>query len=180
MPRSLLLAAVLAPALAASPAAAQEVFAGAYVHGVETPFTLRTEEGGADFQAGLRFAPLESLAFIGKPAPYIAATVNTRGDTSFAGGGLGWKLGRGPVYVRPGLGIVVHDGPSERYSVRDGKRTDLGSRVLFAPEIAVGAQLSDRLSMEASWYHISHARLFNWGQNPGIDMMGVRLNLALD
>lgn len=180
MPRSLLLAAFLAPALACSPAAAQEVFAGAYVHAVDTPFTLRTEEGGTDVQAGFRFAPQESLAFIGRPAPYLTASVNTRGDTSFAGGGLGWKLGAGPVYVRPGLGIVVHDGPSERFSPRDGKRTDLGSRILFAPEVAIGTGLSDRLSLEASWVHVSHARLFNWGQNPGIDMLGVRLNLALD
>lgn len=180
MPRSLLLSAGFVAALASSPAMAQEVFAGVYAHGVDTPFTLRTEEEGADIQAGYRFAPLESLAFIGKPAPYVAASVNTRGDTSFVGGGLGWKLGKGPVYVRPGLGIVVHDGPSERFSPRDGKRTDLGSRVLFAPEIAIGTRFSDRLSVEASWVHISHARLFNWGQNPGIDMMGVRLNLALD
>lgn len=180
MPRSLLLAAVLAPVLAASPAAAQEVFAGAYAHGVDTPFTLRTEEGGTDIQAGYRFAPLQSLAFIGKPAPYLIGSVNTRGDSSFAGGGLGWKLGAGPVYVRPGLGVVVHDGPTERFSSRDGKRIDLGSRILFAPEVAIGARLSDRVSLEASWVHVSHARLFNWGQNPGIDMMGVRLNLALD
>lgn len=180
MPRSILLATALVPALAASPGAAQEVFAGAYVHAVDTPFTLRTEEDGADFQAGYRFAPQDSLDFLGSPAPYLIASVNTRGDTSFAGGGLGWKLGDGAVYVRPALGLVVHDGPSERYSPRDGKRTDLGSRILLAPEIAIGTRLSERLSIEASWVHISHARLFNWGQNPGIDMMGVRLNLTLD
>ena len=58
-------------------------------------------------------------------------------------------------------------------------RTDLGSRVLFSPELAVGARLSQRLSAEASWVHISGARLFNNEQNPGIDMMGVRLNYRL-
>lgn len=179
MPRPSLFAAAVAAVLLASPAAAQEVFAGAYVHGVDTPFTLRTEESGADLQAGYRFAPQESLAFIGSPEPYLIASVNTRGDTGFAGGGLGWKLGQGTVYLRPALGVVIHDGPSERYSPIDGKRTDLGSRVLFAPEIALGARLSQRLSVEASWVHISHARLFNRQQNPGIDMMGVRLNVAL-
>ena len=178
MPRPILLAA-LASALMTGPAAAQEAFVGAYVHGVDTPFTLRTEESGADLQAGYRFAPQESLAFIGSPEPYLIASVNTRGDTSFAGGGLGWTLGTGAVYVRPALGVVIHDGPSERYSPVDGKRTDLGSRVLFAPEIAVGTRLSQRLSIEASWVHISHARLFNRQQNPGIDMMGLRLNIAL-
>ena len=178
MPRPILLAA-LASALMTGPAAAQEAFVGAYVHGVDTPFTLRTEESGADLQAGYRFAPQDSLGFIGSPQPYLIASVNPRGDTSIAGGGLGWKLGEGAVYVRPALGVVIHDGPSERYSPVDGKRTDLGSRVLFAPEIAVGTRLSQRLSIEASWVHISHARLFNRQQNPGIDMMGLRLNIAL-
>ena len=48
--------------------------------------------------------------------------------------------------------------------------------VLFEPEIAIGTDLSERVSVEASWVHISNARLFNREQNPGIDMMGVRLN----
>jgi hypothetical protein len=39
--------------------------------------------------------------------------------------------------------------------------------------------LSDTISLEASWVHISHARLFNSRQNPGIDMMGARLVFAL-
>ena len=60
-----------------------------------------------------------------------------------------------------------------------GIRTDLGSRVLFEPEIALGVDLSPRWSVEASWVHISNARIFNSKQNPGIDTMGVRLNFAL-
>lgn len=164
--------------LLAVPAQAGEVFAGAYVHGVDTPLTLETGEGGVDVQLGYRFAPIEGLALIGNPAPYVLASVNTRGDTSFAGAGLSWRLGEGPVYVRPGIGLVVHDGPELRVGP-GGRRTDLGSRVLFAPEIAVGTRLGERLSLEASWVHISHARLFDGGQNPGIDMMGLRLNWEL-
>ncbi len=162
-----------------SPAAAQEVFVGAYIHEVATPFTFDVDEGGADIQAGYRFAPAEGLSFIGKPQPYVLASVNTAGDTSFVGGGLSWKIGKGPVYVRPGIGLIVHDGPSKRFDPLSGKRTDLGSRVLFEPEIAIGARVSERVSIEASWVHISHARLFNSEQNPGIDMMGLRLNLAM-
>jgi len=176
MPIRLIAAAAAAiPAVTPMTASADEVFVGAYIHEVETPFTLRTDESGADIELGYRFEPEENLAFLGRPSPYVIASVNTEGDTSFAGAGLSWKLGGGPAWVRPGIGLVVHDGPSERYSPVDGKRIDLGSRVLFAPEIAVGIQLSKSLSVEASWVHISHARLFNWGQNPGIDMMGARL-----
>lgn len=171
-----LIAFVLLALFAAAPAAAQEVWGGVYSHAAATPFTLPTEEGGVDLQVGYRFAPIESLSAIGKPAPYVIASLNTAGDTSFAGVGLAWTIGKGRVYVRPGVGIVVHDGPRLRVSPTTGFRTDLGSRVLFEPELGVGVRIDTRISLEAHWTHISHARLFNSGQNPGIDMFGVRLN----
>lgn len=168
-----LLAAV---ALLAAPASAQEAFVGAYAHGVETPLTFETGEGGADIMAGYRFAPAQDLRAIGAPSFYVMASVNTQGDTSFAAVGLNWRVGvGGPVYARPGIGLAVHDGPSFRCCTADGRRTELGSRVLFVPEIALGADVSPRVSLEASWVHLSHARLFNAAQNPGLDMWGVRL-----
>jgi hypothetical protein len=178
MMRSLASAVVLPAFLFASPASADEAFAGVYVHEVNTPFTLNTGEGGADFELGYRFGGIEALKAIGRPAPYLLASINSQGDTSFAGAGLSWKLGKGRVYVRPGIGLVVHDGPRLRASP-NGTRTDLGSRVLFEPELAIGTRVSDRVSIEASWVHISHARLFNSRQNPGLDMMGARLVLGL-
>jgi hypothetical protein len=50
--------------------------------------------------------------------------------------------------------------------------------VLFEPEIGIGFQASDRISVEGSWVHMSHAQLFG-RQNPGMDNIGVRLNLKL-
>ena len=50
--------------------------------------------------------------------------------------------------------------------------------MLFEPELGIGAQINGRLSIEASWVHMSHAQLFG-RENPGIDNLGVRLNLAL-
>ncbi|WP_305097324.1 acyloxyacyl hydrolase [Croceibacterium aestuarii] len=161
------------------PAHAGEVFAGAYVHGVDTPFTLDTPESGTDVELGYRFDPIEGLRAIGKPSPYLFASVNTGGDTSFAGAGLAWKVEKGRFYIRPGIGFVVQDGPRSRIDPLSGKHTELGSRVLFEPELALGTKLSEQLSVEASWVHISHARLFNARQNPGVDMMGVRLNWRL-
>ena len=178
MHRHLLRAPALALASLATPAAAQEVFAGVYKHAVDTPFTLNSGEGGMDFELGYRFARLKGLKLIGKPAPYVIASLNSQGDTSFAGAGLSWKLGKGPVYARPGVGLIVHTGPSLRVGP-DGLRTDLGSRVLFEPEMALGLRLSPTVAVEASWVHISNARLFNHRQNPGIDMWGIRLAYAL-
>jgi hypothetical protein len=69
MLRQTLLAAAALAALAASPARADEVFLGAYAHAVDTPLTLRTDEGGADVEAGYRFARIAALGFLGTPAP---------------------------------------------------------------------------------------------------------------
>lgn len=166
----------LAVLLAASPASADELFVGAYVHEVDTPFTLRVAERGADIAVGYRFRPIESWRAIGSPAPYVLASINTAGDTSFAGGGLSWSVGKGRLYLRPAIGLVVHDGDTRRIDPATGRDRGLGSRVLFKPELAVGWRASERLSVEASWMHISHAQLFDSNQNPGIDMMGLRLN----
>lgn len=57
-------------------------------------------------------------------------------------------------------------------------RLALGSRILFAPELAIGAQVSDRVGVEASWVHFSHGQLFG-RQNPGIDNIGLRVNVRL-
>jgi hypothetical protein len=160
----------------AQPLLAQEVYGGVYAHAVDTPFTFDTGEGGVDVQLGYRFAPIEALRAVGRPEPYVFASVNLDGDTNFAGVGISWKAEVGPIYLRPGVGLVVHDAPSLRIDPVTRIRTDLGSRVLFEPEIAIGTQVNERLSIEASWVHISNARLFNSEQNPGIDTMGVRLN----
>ncbi|NTZ43811.1 acyloxyacyl hydrolase [Altererythrobacter sp. SALINAS58] len=164
---------------AANPAAAGEVYGGIYAHAVDTPFTFDTEEGGVDLQAGYRFERAEALAFIGSPEPYVFASLNSEGDTNFAGGGLSWKIAAGPVYLRPGIGLVIHDAPDFRIDRNNEFRTDLGSRILFEPEIAIGTAVSERWSVEASWVHISNARLFNSEQNPGIDTIGIRLNYGL-
>ena len=158
-----------------SPAFADEVFGGVYAHAVETPLTFETNEGGVDVELGYRFAPIEGALDI---EPYLIGSLNTGGDTSFAGVGISRKFDLGPVYLRPGVGLVVHDGPAERVDPETRVRTDLGSRVLFEPEIALGTNLSGKVSLEASWVHISHAQIFNSQQNPGIDMMGVRVNYA--
>lgn len=172
---------LLAPVAAlvlTSPASADEVFVGAYVHEVDTPLTLKVAESGADIALGYRFRPIERWHAIGKPAPYVVASLNTAGDTSFAGAGLSWTVGKGRFYLRPAVAVVVHDGDLHRPDPVNGRDRGLGSRVLFEPEIGLGWRASEQLSVEASWMHVSHGLLFG-KQNPGIDMVGLRLNLGL-
>lgn len=153
-------------------ASASEVFAGLHAHGVETPLSLNAErEGGADISGGIRGGRIAGTPL----QPYAFASVNLGGDTNFLAAGLSARFGD-KFYVRPGVGLAIHDGSASKVELPD--RLALGSRVLFAPELAVGTQLNDRIGIEASWVHFSHAQLFG-KQNPGIDNVGLRLNVRL-
>lgn len=158
---------------AAAPAQAGELFGGLYVHDVKLPTDKSGIEGGLDLQVGYRgggiaLTPLQ---------PYAFAALNTAGKTDYAAVGLSAKFGRS-IYIRPGLGLAIQTGSAKKYQDPTNHEIDFGSRILFEPELAVGTQLNSRLSIEASWIHMSHAQLFG-KQNPGIDNLGLRLNLAL-
>jgi hypothetical protein len=160
-------------AVVASPAAAGEVFGGIYVHDVDTPLTRSGVEGGADVQLGYRGGRIGHTPL----QPYVFGALNTAGKTSYVAVGLSAKFGD-RVYVRPGLGIAVHNGSARNVEDPSNHKIEFGSRVLFEPELNLGVRVSSRASVEASWVHMSHAQLFG-RQNPGIDNFGVRLNLGL-
>lgn len=157
---------------AAGAGEAAELFGGLYSHDVETALTKSGFERGVDFQIGWRGERIGALRAIGAPAPHAFGSVNSAGDTNFAAAGVSWTIGK-TLYLRPGVGIAIHDGPGR--VVPGDQRIDFGSRILFAPELGIGYRLSDRVSVEASWIHLSHAQLFS-RQNPGLDNFGVRLN----
>jgi lipid A 3-O-deacylase len=163
----------LASIAAASPAAAGELFGGLYVHDVDTPLTKSGVEGGADVQLGWRGARIGGTPL----QPYIFGAVNSAGETNYGAVGISAKFGN-RIYIRPGLGIAVHTGSARNVEDPTNGKVDFGSRILFEPELGIGAEISDRLSIEGSWVHLSHGQLFG-RQNPGMDNIGVRLNLKL-
>ena len=159
---------------AAAPAQAGEVFGGLYVHGVDTPLSLGgSPEDGLDVQLGYRGNGVTGL----KLEPYIFGALNTKGDTSYAAIGLSRKFGD-RVYVRPGIGLAIHTGSSRNFDNPFNDKIEFGSRILFEPELGIGVRASERMTIEASWVHMSHATLFG-RQNPGIDNIGARLNFKL-
>jgi hypothetical protein len=152
---------------------AAEIFGGIFAHDVETPFTRGGFEGGLDIQLGWRGDRIRQLGIIGSPSPYVFGSLSTAGATNFAAAGVSWRIG-GKLFVRPGVGIAIHD--RDGFIVGgDGFRRDLGSRLLIEPEIGIGYQLNDAVSVEATWVHISQAQLFS-SQNPGMDSIGARLS----
>ena len=162
---------LLAGAALAAPAAAADLFGGVYAHDVKL-FTKTIHESGTDFELGYRWNPIPFL----KLQPYVLGSINSHTDTDFVAAGISRRFGLGPVYLRPGIALAVHDGKIRRYI--GNERVDLGSRVLFEPELALGFQIAPRIALEASYTHLSHAQIFSH-QNPGEDMLGVRINLHL-
>ena len=164
----------IAMAIPSSAASADELFGGAYVHDVKLPTDLSGIEGGTDLMLGYRGGTIVKPFGVALQ-PYIFGALNTAGDTSYAAVGLSAKFGR-KLFIRPGIGIAVHNGSADKYFRTD--RIAFGSRLLFEPELGIGTQINNRLSIEASWVHMSHAQLFG-GENPGIDNLGIRLTLGL-
>ena len=156
--------------LAAAPAQAGEIFGGLYIHDIKSPLTQSNFEGGADVQIGWRGDRIARTPL----QPYAFAALNTAGNTNYGAVGISAKFGD-KIYIRPGLGLAVHTGSAGNFQRTD--KIAFGSRILFAPELGIGAQVNDRVSVEASWVHMSHGQLFG-RQNPGIDNVGVRVNFA--
>lgn len=168
---------MLRPAIAAvflaasAPASAYELFGGLYLHDVDSPLTKSGIEGGADLQLGWRGGRIAGTVL----QPYAFASLHSKGHSHFVAAGLSARFGD-RIFVRPGLGLAVHGGSSDAFERTD--RIAFGSRVLIAPELGIGARIGDRISIEASWVHLSHAQLAG-GQNPGMDSLGARLTVEL-
>lgn len=156
-----------------APAVASGLWIGLYQHDVTLSSTRF--ETGQDIKVGWIGERIPSLSAIGRPAPHLLVSASLNGSTNYMAAGLNWRFGN-ELYVRPRIGIAVHDGPSR--TVRKGRRVDLGSPILFAPEIALGWALNRRVALEASWIHLSHGTLFS-RQNCGMDSWGLRAVMKL-
>ena len=94
---------------------------------------------------------------------------------NLAAAGLSWKIGD-RFFLRPGIGLAIHDRSSN--VVYGNLRGDLGSRILFEPELGMGFRIGERLTAEASWVHVSNAGVLS-RQNPGMENIGIRLSYRL-
>lgn len=175
--------------LAAAPAMAGEVFAGLYTHDIDDQISRGHFENGPQIIFGARTTALEELKRIGSPRVHLLAAVSTRGETNYAAAGLSWRFRFAErFYVQPGIGVAVHDGrinlpPADAPGLSEAERArraeairtklDLGSRVLFEPELSIGWRATPRLALELSWIHLSHGQLAG-KQNPGLGDLGVR------
>lgn len=190
MLRTHLLAAAALLTLSATPALAGEAMLGVYAHDISDRISFGGMEHGQQIVGGFRTTSLDELAAIWKPRAHVIVGVNTRGGTDYAAAGLSWRFNFGGdrFYFQPGIGVAIHTGkvdlpspdqPGISFAEQQRRlhnwqtKLDLGSRVLFEPEWSLGWKATDRVSVELSWIHMSHAQLAG-GQNPGLGDFGVR------
>jgi hypothetical protein len=151
-------------------------------------------EDGVDLHLGVRSDRIEVFEMIGRPQAHAFISINSEGTSNFVAAGLSWPIDvTDRVYVRPGLGLAYTDGKVDLPAVNEpgippaeitrrlelyNTRIDFGSHLLFQPEVAVGLRLTERLSAELSWVHISNGAILGSGKNQGMDDAGVRLIYA--
>jgi lipid A 3-O-deacylase len=186
--RKMALMAVAFTTLAPVPALAgplDEVRVGVMAHN-----TLLLESKNANKEASLNlvgevvFVSPEFLSWALKPRPYVAASINTGGDTSFIAAGLEWRARLSATWAfEPGLGYALHDGttnnpfrngdPRGTAFVRD--KVLLGSEDLFRVSFAFMREMGPNWRAGVLWEHYSHGQILGEGRNQGIDEVGIRL-----
>jgi len=170
---TVLAGAVTAALLVVSPAQAGDILIAAMAHDFHAIGAGGTE-GGVDVAVGWRSERIEALRWLWRPRVLATVVANTSGGTDYAQAALVWRFDLNKrLYFEPGVGAAVTDGIDNPVP-HGGRKLDLGSRVLFSPQGAIGWKLTDRAAVEASYTHLSHAYLAG-NRNPGLDDLGLRL-----
>jgi lipid A 3-O-deacylase len=176
----------------ATPALADvsEVRFGAFAHNVETNVAKNAgKEGGQDLQIEVLFDSPPLLRRIGAPRPSLVASLNTQGETSFAGASLDWHFPVGQKFsLDPYLGYVIHTGDplnnpyppadSVRRAAFNAEELALGSRDLFRLGFAVSYQATDAWTSAIVYEHLSHGHILGGEKNQGLDNLGLRFGHA--
>jgi lipid A 3-O-deacylase len=142
------------------------------------------KEDGPNLEFQVSFDSPSFLSWAGAPQPYVMASVNTAGDTSFGGAGLEWRWNfAGNWALEPGVGIVVHDGAvNNPYANGTQEAADfseenvlLGSEALFRTSIGLTYDFAGPLEAQLFFEHLSHGQILASGRNQGLDQAGIRV-----
>lgn len=161
-----------------------EVHAGVMAHNIcVTNCKNADKEDGPNVEFQVSFDSPEFLNWAFSPQPYVMASVNAAGDTSFGGVGLEWRWDFAPGWaVEPGLGYVVHDGELENPHPNGSpeaaafaeEHVQFGSRDLFRTSLALTRDLPGPWEVQVLYEHLSHGQILGEGRNQGIDEIGIR------
>jgi lipid A 3-O-deacylase len=141
------------------------------------------KEDGPNIVGEVRFASPDFLGWAGAPHPYLMASVNTQGNTSYGGAGLEWDFEVAPGWhIEPGFGYVIHDGAvsnpfangTPEAAAFFEENVLFGSEDLFRTSIALTWDLSANFAIQGIYEHLSHGQILGEGRNQGLDEIGVR------
>jgi len=142
------------------------------------------KEDGPNVEFQVSFDSPGFLRWAGSPEPYLMASINTAGDTSFGGAGLEWRWNfAGNWALEPGVGIVVHDGETDNpFANGTPEAADfaaehvlLGSEVLFRTSLGLTYDFEGPWEAGLFFEHLSHGQILASGRNQGLDEFGVRV-----
>ncbi len=169
----------------AAQAKVESVTAGLLIHSVPASDIKNSDkESGLDVQVQVNFTPPDFFKYALSPEPYLIATLNTNGDTSYAGFGFQWDFGfLDKWHFNPAVGYVIHTGDTNepypksdpRYQAYLDEHLLLGSEDLFRLALAVSREIAPNVEAEISFEHLSHGYIIGDGRNQGLDNAGVRL-----
>lgn len=175
-------------ALAMAPAAnagVNEVHVGVMAHNVcVINCDNADKESGPNVEFQVSFDSPGFLAWAGSPQPYVMASVNTAGDTSFGGVGLEWRWDFAEGWaLEPGFGFAVHDGEtnnpypngSPEAEAFNDEHVLLGSETLFRTSIGLTRDLPGPWEAQLFYEHLSHGQILAHGRNQGLDEVGIRV-----
>ena len=146
---------------------------GLLAHDVGGLWSHSRAEGGVDTNVEVVFKKPSFNVWQGTVLPNLGVSVNSRGDTSKAYGGLLWEfLFDNGCFVNSGVGLAVHTGQLES---DDANHKQLGSRVLFRIPLEAGFTIFERHRISLMFDHMSNAYLAN--PNEGLDTIGVRYGI---
>ncbi len=174
-------------AAAAAPASADifdEVRVGVLQHNICVNDCKNADkEDGPTLEGELVFNTPDAIAWALDPRPYLIASVNMSGDTSYAGAGLLWTFNLTDRWaLEPSLGYVIHDGEKNNPFANSTPEAAaffeenvlLGSRDLFRSALALNYDINDTWGMQLQYEHLSHGQILGEGRNQGLDSIGVR------
>lgn len=175
-------------AMALAPAAnagVDEVHVGVVAHNICVVNCKNADkEDGPNVEVQVSFDSPGFLSWAGSPQPYLMASVNVAGDTSFGGFGLEWDWQFAEGWsLEPGLGYVIHDGElnnpyangTPEAAAFAAENLQLGSRDLFRTSLALTRDFEGPWSAQVLFEHLSHGQILGEGRNQGVDQLGIRL-----
>lgn len=142
------------------------------------------KEDGPNIELQVSFDSPGFLSWAGSPQPYVMASINTAGDTSFGGFGLEWRWDFAEKWaLEPGIGYVIHDGELEN-PYPDGspeaaafadEHVQYGSEDLFRTSLGLTYDFEGPFEGQLFYEHLSHGQILGDGRNQGVDQIGIRV-----